>query len=60
MLKRVVLQVYSSMYKPSLATGLTRRNLSIPSHPWPDLNGNFFIAESHPLVTNTLANRPVY
>ena len=27
---------------------------------WPDLNGNCFIAESHLLVINTLAKRPVH
>ena len=59
--KRVVLHVYSSMYKPSLATGLTGKSLSTPTHlKGPDLNGNCFIAESHPLVINTLANRPVH
>ena len=43
-----------------LATGRMRRNLLIPSHPWPDPKGKCFIAESHPLVTNTLANRPFH
>ena len=52
--KRVVLHVYSSMYKPSLATGQTGKSLSTPTHPkGPDLTGNCFIAESHPLVINT-------
>ena len=59
--KWVVLHVYSSMYKPSLATGLTGKSLLTPTHPkGPELNGNCFIAESHPLVINTLANRHVH
>ena len=58
--KRVVLHVYIYMDTSSLATGQTGRNLLILFHPWPDLNGYCFIAESYPLVTNILANRPVH
>ena len=36
------------------------RVFRLPPTLWPDLNGNCFIAESHPLVINTLANRPVH
>ena len=35
-------------------------NFWLPPTLWPDPNGNCFIAESHPLVKNTLANRPVH
>ena len=57
-------QIYESKYVTKIISsfGCTQIIASIGCSvgKGPDLNGNCFIAESHPLVINTLANRPVH